>query len=183
MMYSIVYLIIHSIFAGTSILVPILFVVYLFKVNLPLINQSILIRAVNCTLLLGSVLFIAGIIVETFIAYYSGSEYEQYTFTNRIVGPYWFYFWLSGIGILALLPQILWVKKFRRTIVSSIIIVSSWCLLYLLSKIILVMQPDPGWHIEIMPGFIYYVKQGVIYIVVVGLMYIVLYKKMLLSES
>lgn len=53
---------------------------------------------------------------EIFIAWYSGSEYEMYTFfKNRITGEYAIQFW--GMFIFnALLPQLFWSKKVRRSI-------------------------------------------------------------------
>ena len=39
-------------------------------------------------LLTGSIVGVA-YLTEFFIAYYSGGEYEQYTFLNRFIGPYW----------------------------------------------------------------------------------------------
>jgi len=53
-------------------------------------------------------------ITEIFIAWYSGSEYEMYTFfKNRITGDYAMQFW--GMFIFnALLPQLFWSRKVRR---------------------------------------------------------------------
>lgn len=55
-------------------------------------------------------------ITEIFIAWYSGSEYEMYTFfKNRITGDYAFEFWAMFI-LNALLPQLFWSKKIRSSI-------------------------------------------------------------------
>ncbi|HAQ20972.1 MAG TPA: hydrogenase [Prolixibacteraceae bacterium] len=55
-------------------------------------------------------------ITEIFIAWYSGSEYEMYTFfKNRITGEYAIQFW--GMFIFnALLPQLFWSRKIRRNL-------------------------------------------------------------------
>jgi Ni/Fe-hydrogenase subunit HybB-like protein len=55
-------------------------------------------------------------ITEIFIAWYSGSEYEMYTFfKNRITGEYAMQFW--GMFIFnALLPQLFWSRKVRRNL-------------------------------------------------------------------
>jgi len=55
-------------------------------------------------------------ITEIFIAWYSGSEFEMYTFfKNRITGEYTIQFW--GMFIFnALLPQLFWSRKVRRNI-------------------------------------------------------------------
>ncbi|MFA5326612.1 MAG: NrfD/PsrC family molybdoenzyme membrane anchor subunit [Prolixibacteraceae bacterium] len=55
-------------------------------------------------------------ITEIFIAWYSGSEYEFFTFfKNRITGEYAFEFW-SMFVYNALLPQLFWFRKIRRSI-------------------------------------------------------------------
>ena len=55
-------------------------------------------------------------ITEIFIAWYSGSEYEVFTFfRNRITGEYSYEFWFMFI-FNALLPQLFWSKKVRRNI-------------------------------------------------------------------
>ncbi len=52
---------------------------------------------------------------EFFIAWYSGSAFEQFTFINRAFGPYWWAYWIM-VSCNVLVPQIFWVKKFRRSI-------------------------------------------------------------------
>ncbi len=54
-------------------------------------------------------------ITEFFIAWYSGVEYEQYAFLNRISGPYaWAYWTMMTCNLVS--PQIFWFKKMRRSI-------------------------------------------------------------------
>src|SRR5450432_2569018 len=50
--------------------------------------------------------------MEFFIAYYSGNEYEMFTFKNRATGPYWWAYW-TMISCNVLTPQIFWFKKMR----------------------------------------------------------------------
>ena len=55
-------------------------------------------------------------ITEIFIAWYSGSEFEFFTFfRNRITGEYAYQFWFMFI-FNALLPQLFWSKKIRHNI-------------------------------------------------------------------
>jgi molybdopterin-containing oxidoreductase family membrane subunit len=55
-------------------------------------------------------------ITEIFIAWYSGSEYEFFTFFhNRITGEYAYEFWFMFI-FNALLPQLFWSKTIRSNI-------------------------------------------------------------------
>ena len=67
---------------------------------------------------------------ELFVAYYSGNEYERFTFINRALGPYgWTYWTMVSCNILA--PQLFWFKKLRRNVavvfvVSIIINVGMW---------------------------------------------------------
>jgi len=68
-------------------------------------------------LVTGSIVGIA-YLTEFFIAYYSGSEYEQYTFINRFLGPYW---WAGCLmyGCNVLMTQLMWFKKIRTNIALS----------------------------------------------------------------
>ena len=52
---------------------------------------------------------------EFFIAWYSGSAFEQYTFINRAFGPYWWAYWTMATCNV-IIPQIFWIKKFRRSV-------------------------------------------------------------------
>ncbi len=52
---------------------------------------------------------------EFFMAWYSGSAYEGYTFLNRAFGPYWWSYWIMTTCNV-FIPQIFWFKKIRRSI-------------------------------------------------------------------
>ncbi len=68
---------------------------------------------------------------EIFIAWYSGSEGEMYTFFhNRITGDYAVQFW-TMVTCNAIIPQLFWFKKVRRNltwlfIISIIINIGMW---------------------------------------------------------
>ncbi len=68
--------------------------------------------------------------VEFFIAWYSGSSNEQFTFINRAGGPYsWAYCTMVFCNVVA--PQALWFKKCRKNllivaIVSMFINIGMW---------------------------------------------------------
>ncbi|MEM7552274.1 MAG: NrfD/PsrC family molybdoenzyme membrane anchor subunit [Bacteroidota bacterium] len=68
----------------------------------------------------GSVVGIA-YITEFFIAAYSGVEAEQYAFTNRMTGPYWWAYW-SMMTCNVISPQLFWFKKIRTSIAATFII-------------------------------------------------------------
>ena len=60
---------------------------------------------------------------EFFIAWYTGSPYENFTYMSvgAATGPYGWAFW-SLILFNILIPQLLWIRKFRRSFIASFII-------------------------------------------------------------
>ena len=70
-------------------------------------------------------------LTEVFISWYSGNEYDMFTFfKNRITGDYALHFW-GMIVCNALIPQLFWFRKIRRNWVgllsiSLIINVGMW---------------------------------------------------------
>jgi Ni/Fe-hydrogenase subunit HybB-like protein len=68
----------------------------------------------------GSIVGIA-YISEFFIAWYSGVEYEQYAFLNRMFGPYYWAYW-SMMTCNVFSPQLLWFKRIRTSIVATFIL-------------------------------------------------------------
>jgi len=55
-----------------------------------------------------------GYIIEAFIAWYSGVEFEIFMMENRLSGPYAFQYamlWVCNI----IVPQLLWIRKFRTS--------------------------------------------------------------------
>lgn len=68
--------------------------------------------------------------MEFFIAWYSGNIYENFTFTNRALGPYAWAYW-TMITCNVIVPQFFWFKKLRRNVkflfVTSILVnVGMW---------------------------------------------------------
>lgn len=69
-------------------------------------------------------------IVEFFVAWYSGNIYEHYMFVYRAFGDYAWAYWIM-FSCNVLVPQVFWVKKWRRSIpvmfIASILInVGMW---------------------------------------------------------
>ncbi len=59
--------------------------------------------------------------MEFFIAWYSGNQYEQYAFINRMFGPYKWAYWsmvICNVGI----PQLFWFKKVRTSIPAMFVL-------------------------------------------------------------
>lgn len=52
---------------------------------------------------------------EFFIAWYSGNEYEGFTFVNRAFGPYAWAYWIM-VSCNVLSPQVFWFERFRKSI-------------------------------------------------------------------
>lgn len=59
---------------------------------------------------------------EVFMAWYSGNQYEIFTFfRNRVTGEYSFQFWAMVI-CNALIPQLFWFKKIRKSTMGLLLI-------------------------------------------------------------
>ncbi len=71
-----------------------------------------------------------GYMMETFMAWYGGNEYEKYMILNRMKGPYRNHYWaLIACNVLA--PQTFWFGRVRRSlpalfVVSLIVSVGMW---------------------------------------------------------
>lgn len=112
------------IFTGISIFTPIL---VLLKFNRSFdnrLNINILVSATNWLLFFAGVIYLvvwASIFAPGYITnYYLQNEFEQYAFVGRIFGPYWFAY-IGYLIINGVLPQFLWFKKCRQSIVPTII--------------------------------------------------------------
>lgn len=53
--------------------------------------------------------------MEFFIAWYSGVAAERFVFLNRAMGPYAWAYWIM-LSCNVLVPQLLWFRKIRRTV-------------------------------------------------------------------
>ncbi len=53
-------------------------------------------------------------LIELFMAWYSGNGFEQFTFLNRMFGPYAWAYWIM-VSCNVLVPQLFWSKKVRTT--------------------------------------------------------------------
>ena len=59
--------------------------------------------------------------MEFFIAWYSGNEYEGFTFINRAAGPYAWAYWIM-VSCNVITPQLFWVRKIRTSVTASFIL-------------------------------------------------------------
>lgn len=60
--------------------------------------------------------------MEFFIAWYSGVQYEQFAFINRMFGPYAWAYWIM-VSCNVIFPQLFWFRKFRRSIPVMMVVV------------------------------------------------------------
>lgn len=58
---------------------------------------------------------------EFFIAWYSANGYEQFTFFNRMFGPYWWAYW-SMVSCNVISPQFFWVKSLRTNVIFTFVL-------------------------------------------------------------
>ena len=62
-----------------------------------------------------------GYLMEAFMAWYSGNEYERFMVWNRLAGPYK-YHWAMLILCNVLVPQLLWIRKVRNSVAALFVI-------------------------------------------------------------
>jgi molybdopterin-containing oxidoreductase family membrane subunit len=89
-----------------------------------------------------------GYMMETFVAWYSGSPYEKYMILNRMTGPYRGYYW-ALIACNVAIPQVLWLRRVRHSVaalfvVSLIVNVGMW-----LERFIIIVT---SLHRDFLPG-------------------------------
>ncbi|MFT7620537.1 MAG: Ni/Fe-hydrogenase subunit HybB-like protein [Planctomycetota bacterium] len=58
---------------------------------------------------------------ELFIAWYSGSEFEQFAFLNRVRGPMSWAYWIM-VSCNVIIPQLFWFAKVRRNLLIVFLI-------------------------------------------------------------
>ncbi len=69
-----------------------------------------------CKIMLATGLIVSyGYMTEAFYAWYSGNPYEWFMMKNRMMGPYWPFYW-SLILCNGLVPQLLWFPKWRANL-------------------------------------------------------------------
>jgi molybdopterin-containing oxidoreductase family membrane subunit len=123
------YFVAGAIFSGMAMVITLMVicrVVFKLKDLITLLHFD---RMAKLILTTGSIVGLAyG--TEFFIAWYSGNEYEWFTFLNRAGGPYaWAYWTMVSCNVLS--PQIFWWKKARTSIpilftVSILVNIGMW---------------------------------------------------------
>jgi hypothetical protein len=178
MMTDILNAIVNAIFNGAFVLLVCLLIINFFKINISPIKCKTLVNSVSCTLLLGSILYIFKLVIEFYVAFFSGGEYEQYTILNRVVGPYWWVVWFSTLVPCVLLSQMLWIKKFRSNLIVLSIILLVPRILYLFEGL-LFPNTKVEWSIHYTAGAIIidYLTSILIYLPILIGVYMILSRR------
>jgi Ni/Fe-hydrogenase subunit HybB-like protein len=86
--------------------------------------------------IMGKVMLATGMIVayaylvEAFLSFYSGNQYDRYMMLNRLTGPYKYVYW-SLITCNLIIPQVLWSRRARRSttvlfFISIVVNIGMW---------------------------------------------------------
>lgn len=124
------YFVVGAIFSGFAMVLTLMIIIRKFFKFQQYVTDGHL-DAIGRILTFISLIMGTAYVTEIFIAWYSGSEYEFYTFfMNRITGDYWWAFWIM-FGSNAIVPQLFWFKKIRKNImvvfvISIIINIGMW---------------------------------------------------------
>lgn len=124
------YFVVGAIFSGFAMVMTLMIIIRKLYNLQDYVTMSHL-NAIAKILIFISLIMGTAYITEIFIAWYSGSEYEFFTFfKNRITGDYAFQFWAMFI-CNAIIPQVLWSEKLRKNltvlfIISLIINLGMW---------------------------------------------------------
>ena len=90
-------------------------------------------------------------LVEIFIAWYSGDQYEIFLILNRMAGPYAPVYWAT-IACNVLVPQLLWWRRVRLNhkalfAISAVVLVGMWMERFVITIISLHREFVPSqWH-------------------------------------
>jgi Ni/Fe-hydrogenase subunit HybB-like protein len=98
------------------------------------LEDLITMRHIECMskVMLGTGLIVAyGYVMEAFMSWYSGGQYERYAFVNRMwAGGYWWTYWMLILCNI-LIPQLLWSRRVRMNVlavfgISLVVNVGMW---------------------------------------------------------
>ena len=115
------YFVVGAIFSGFAMVMTLMIIIRkLYKLGDYVTDDHL--DAIARILTFISLIMGTAYVTEIFTAWYSGNEYEMFTFfRNRITGEYALQFW--GMVICnALIPQLFWFRKIRRNLAIMFII-------------------------------------------------------------
>ena len=124
------YFVVGAILSGFSMVLTLMIVIRkVYKLEDYITDSHI--NAICKILVFISLIMGLAYVTELFITWYSGNEYEMFTFFhNRVTGKYNSAFWIMIISN-AIIPQLFWSKKIRKHllivfIISIIINIGMW---------------------------------------------------------
>ncbi|GIK52860.1 MAG: molybdopterin oxidoreductase [Planctomycetota bacterium] len=114
------YFVIGAIFSGFAMVMTLLIIMRKVVNFEEYITLNHLENMAKVILVTGSIVGLAyG--TEFFVAWYSGSPYEGFTFINRATGPFAWAYWIM-VSCNVITPQLMWFKKLRRNVVVLFIL-------------------------------------------------------------
>jgi len=114
------YFVVGAIFSGFAMVVTLAVILRkIFKLE----NYITLfhLEKMNKIMLVTSLMVGYAYAIEFFIAWYSGNQYELFTFLNRASGHYAWAYWIM-VSCNVLIPQLFWSKKIRTSIPAMLVI-------------------------------------------------------------
>lgn len=109
------YFVAGAIFSGFAMVVTLLVIAREVLPQLKNYIRLVHLENMNKIIMLTGLMVGYAYATEFFVAWYSGNQYERFIFLNRAFGPYWWSYW-SMVTCNVVIPQLFWVKKFRRSI-------------------------------------------------------------------
>ena len=107
-----------AIYNSSLLLCPVVIIYWFLKAGCIKQQLRLAIVAANWVMLIAGTLYGIKWITETYTAWFSGEEYEQYALLNRMTGPYWCAYW-SMLCFSLLIPQLLWFRKIRNSTIAA----------------------------------------------------------------
>lgn len=115
------YFVVGAIFSGFAMVMTLMILIRKIYKFQDYVTDSHL-NAIAKILIFVSLIMGTAYATEIFMAWYSGSTYEMFTFfKNRITGDYSFQFW-AMVVCNAFIPQLFWFKKVRQNLTIAFII-------------------------------------------------------------
>ncbi len=114
-----------TIFSGLKLLVPFVLILEAFNVKMKYTDVKSLVITINILLLVGSIMFLTGTIINFYRALIAGDPMERDFMIGLATGPHWYQI-VVPLLVYAIFPIILWIRKLRETIYSAGLIVLSW---------------------------------------------------------
>jgi Ni/Fe-hydrogenase subunit HybB-like protein len=114
------YFVIGAVFSGFGMVLTLMLITRKVMRLEHYITKAHLLAMCKVLVFTGSIVGLA-YATELFTAWYSGSEYEQFTFKNRVFGPLgWAYAVMVGCNVVV--PQLLWLSRVRNSLAAVFVI-------------------------------------------------------------